>query len=390
LGADTASDLNGGTSGDQSAAAQVRVIVGGTEVTPAYAGRSNGSPGLDQINFAVPSNVTPSCFVSIAVRAGGRTSNVGTIAVAAAGQPACSSPTLTNTQLTQLDQGRPLTLAALILAKQTINLNVPGLGSFDSTTETAGGSFSRYTIDAVATSPFGVSQIGACTVFRRTGTQQDVSSVTPPNLVNLDAGAQLTLNGPGASNKAIPRTTGNVYSEVLYSSGFGGFGGSGTPTLAQGTYTITGPGGADVGPFTARLDVPGAFTWTNQASIPATIPRSAGLNITWTGGGSGLVSITGVGAAVIGGTQTNPVLDAAVFTCVAQASAGNFTVPSTVLQQLPVVSADPTSGAVGLLSVGAMPGPNTGTFTAPLTAGGNVDSATFFYTIGASKSVGFN
>ena len=390
LGADTGSDLNGGTSGDQTAAGQVRVIVGGTEVTPVYAGRSNGSPGLDQINFAVPSGVTPGCFVSIAVRAGGRTSNAGTIAVAAAGQPACTSPTLTSSQLTQLDQGRPLTVGALALTKQTINLNVPGLGSFDSTTETAGGSFSRYSVDAVATSPLGVSQVGACTVFRRTGSQQEVSSINPTTLVNLDAGAQLTLNGPNATNKAIPRGQGNVYSDVLYSSGFGGFGGSGTPTLGQGTYTITGPGGADVGSFTARLEVPGSFSWTNQASIPATIPRSSGLNITWSGGGAGLVSISGVAAAVVGGTQTNPVLDAAVFVCTAQASAGNFTVPSTVLQQLPAVSADVTSGSIGLLSIGAIPGANAGTFTAPLTAGGNVDSAAFIYSIGSSKSVGFN
>jgi hypothetical protein len=288
-----------------------------------------------------------------------------------------------------LDQGRPLTLGALTLAKQTISLNVPGLGAFDSTTENASGTFSRYTIDAVATSPFGVSQIGACFVYRRTGSQQDVQSGTPTTLVNLDAGAQLTLNGPGANNKAIPRTQGNFYNEVLYSSGFGGFGGSGAPTLAQGTYTITGPGGADVGPFTARLEVPGSFSWTNQASIPATIPRSSGLNIAWSGGGSGLVGITGIAAAQIGGTQTNPVLDAAVFVCTAQASAGNFTVPPAVLQQLPAVSADPTTGSLGLLSVSAMPGTNT-TFNAPLTAGGNIENAVFMYAIGASKSVGFN
>jgi uncharacterized protein (TIGR03437 family) len=390
LGADTASDLNGGTSGDQTAAAQARVIVGGIEVTPVYAGRSNGSPGLDQINFTVPSGVTPGCFVSISVRVGGRTSNLGTIAVAEPGQPSCSSPTLTSAQLTQLDQGRPLTFGALVLTKQTINLSVPGAGSFDSTTETAGGSFSRYSIDAVATSPFGVSQTGACTVYRRTGNQQEISSLTPTTLVNLDAGAQLTLNGPNASNKAIRRLTGNVYSETLYSSGFSGIGGSGTPTLGQGTYTIAGTGGADIGPFTARLDVPGNFRWTNQATVPAIIPRSTGLNITWEGGGTGLVTITGVAAASAGGTQTNPIFDAAVFTCLAQASAGNFTVPATVLQQLPAVSADVTSGSVGLLSVNAAPAPNTGSFTAPLTAGGNVDNATFLYAIGSSKSVGFN
>jgi hypothetical protein len=83
-------------------------------------------------------------------------------------------------------------------------------------------------------------------------------------------------------------------------------------------------------------------------------------------------------------------LDAAVFVCTAQASAGNFTVPSAVLQQLPAVSADPTTGSLGLLSVVATPSTNTGTFNAPLTAGGNIENAVFLYLIGASKSVGFN
>lgn len=80
LGADTASDATGGISGDQTAAAQVRVILGGVEITPLYAERSNGSPGLDQINFVVPSNVQLGCFVPVRVRAGGRLSNQGFLA----------------------------------------------------------------------------------------------------------------------------------------------------------------------------------------------------------------------------------------------------------------------------------------------------------------------
>ncbi|HWB97882.1 MAG TPA: hypothetical protein VG672_14305, partial [Bryobacteraceae bacterium] len=115
LGPDASSDADGGTSGDQTAAAQVRVIVGGIEVTPAYAGRSGGSPGLDQINFAVSSGVTPGCFVNLQVRAGGTLSNLGTIAVA--GGSACEHPTLTTSQLSKLDQGGTLTVGALTISK---------------------------------------------------------------------------------------------------------------------------------------------------------------------------------------------------------------------------------------------------------------------------------
>lgn len=80
LGADVASDT-GGTSGDQTSAGAIRVIVNGIEVTPLYAGRSQGFPGLDQIVFTIPPSVTPGCTVTIQVRAGGVLSNLVAIAV---------------------------------------------------------------------------------------------------------------------------------------------------------------------------------------------------------------------------------------------------------------------------------------------------------------------
>jgi uncharacterized protein (TIGR03437 family) len=79
VGPDLASDT-GGTSGDQTATAQIRVLVNGVEVTPIYAGRSQGYPGLDQIVFILPASTALSCTVDIQVRAGGVLSNAVTIA----------------------------------------------------------------------------------------------------------------------------------------------------------------------------------------------------------------------------------------------------------------------------------------------------------------------
>ena len=82
LGPDAASD-SGDSSGDQTAAAQIRVLVNGTEVTPLYAGRSKGYPGLDQVVFTLPAVNTPlSCTVDIQVRSGGVLSNLVTLATA--------------------------------------------------------------------------------------------------------------------------------------------------------------------------------------------------------------------------------------------------------------------------------------------------------------------
>jgi hypothetical protein len=62
------------------------------------------------------------------------------------------------------------------------------------------------------------------------------------------------------------------------------------------------------------------------------------------------------------------------------------------LQQLPQVSGDAASGSIGVLTVFAAPDPSRGQgiFTAPLTAGGNIDFGFFSYTVGSTKTVGFN
>lgn len=397
VGADAQSDVTGGSSGDQTAAGSIRVIVGSTEITPAYAGRSSGSPGLDQINFTLPANVTLGCTVSLQVRAGGRLSNLGSLAIAGSPQAQCTHPTLSEVQLRRLDQGGTLTVGSLALSKLSSKISVPGVGSIDSSTETAGGAFSRFGISQIADANFSLIQIGACSIFRRTGDVTTILTGTPSQ--PLDAGNQLTLNGPNAANRALPnvldtstnRRT-NAYAATLYTSGFMGFGGSGTPTLIQGSYTIAGTGGPDVGAFSTSITFPGAFTWTNEASIPAVIPRSQNLPITWSGGGDGLVTVAGFAGAQVGGTQTNPIYDVAGFTCIALASAGNLTVPSSVLQQLPQVSADVTSGGIGNLSVITIPDASRGqgVFTAPLTAGGNIDFGYLTYAVGSSKTVGYN
>jgi uncharacterized protein (TIGR03437 family) len=79
LGADLASD-NGGTSGDQTATAQVRVLVDGLEVVPLFAGRSNGYPGLDQIVFTLPNSTALNCTIMVELRVGTLLSNPVTMA----------------------------------------------------------------------------------------------------------------------------------------------------------------------------------------------------------------------------------------------------------------------------------------------------------------------
>jgi uncharacterized protein (TIGR03437 family) len=91
LGPDLASDT-GGTSGNQTVAGQIRVLVNGIEITPLYAGRSQGYPGLDQIAFTLPAATALNCSVDVQVRAGDVFSNPVTIATSTT--DACAAGTV--------------------------------------------------------------------------------------------------------------------------------------------------------------------------------------------------------------------------------------------------------------------------------------------------------
>lgn len=104
LGADLASD-NGGTSGDQTSTAQVRVLVDGSEVTPLFAGRSNGYPGLDQIVFTLPPTAALSCSVIIEVRVGSTLSNP--VSLATGSGDACPASTSIRINEVESNGGTP-------------------------------------------------------------------------------------------------------------------------------------------------------------------------------------------------------------------------------------------------------------------------------------------
>ena len=149
----------------------------------------------------------------------------------------------------------------------------------------------------------------------------------------LDAGASIAVTGP-AGNRSLAKTT--VGSTVLYSSTLDANG----AYLTAGQYTLTGPGGPDVGPFNVHMTLPQRV---DQKEATRTVNRSAGVTVNWTGGDpTGFVQITGASSA--GATPAN--LATVVFTCTARASDGSFTVPSIVLLALP---ASTTQSAGGVL-----------------------------------------
>ncbi len=168
---------------------------------------------------------------------------------------------------------------------------------------------------------------GSCVVYT-------ISSLTNPypNLtsVGLDAGPQVTSSGPNGNQAALR--------QAQQVNGFT-YNASNVPNtyLAAGQYTLAGPGGADVGAFTGMLDIVPDLVVTNNPDDFKVINRGSGVTLRWTGGEpSTFLTIAGGSVASLS--------EGAAFVCIQNTSAGQFTVPSSVLAQLP---ASAVTGAGG-------------------------------------------
>ncbi len=330
----------GPTSGDESGPASaltlapvtVDVIVGGKSATIYGAARAPQFSGLDQIAFAVPAGVT-GCSVPVTVRIGNVYSNYVSLPVAATGRTCSDASGLGPVTATPTGV---VSVGSIDLSRLSFSITASGV-SVSSVMDSGSASFIRYpTFDySSAANPFQLSTYGSCTVFTFQGSSATTPTVSNPT--NLDAGAFLTVNGPGGA-KTLTKMNG-VYSATLG----GGINIPGAPAaaplyLTKGTYTVTGPGGTDVGPFTATLTVADPLNWTN--SNISTVNRAAGQLITWTGGDpAGNTYIFGYSIATVG----NGV--GAEFVCVERTSVQQFTIPSAVLLSLPVSSTSLTSAS---------------------------------------------
>jgi hypothetical protein len=229
------------------------------------------------------------------------------------GNGACSDPVYgtTGAQLTSLSSQTNVASGSVLLS---LNTSPATSGSGPTTTDFAEASFQNYTGSTFGSSS-GLVSLGGCIV-----NQSISSSGSTGTTTGLDAGT-IKVTGPGLSSTTL-MSEGSLlpgFYEAQLASG----------SVSSGTYTFTGSGGANVGPFTAMITFPNPpLTWTNQ-SAAATVTRSAGLSVTWTGGASGtFVEIGGSSSATAGSAY-------GYFTCIAPVSAGSFTVPSYVLAALP-------------------------------------------------------
>jgi hypothetical protein len=311
--------------------------------------------------------------VTLQISVNGKLSAPTSISIAPdSGSTTCVLPGYTSAQLSKLDQGGSIITGAFAITQ--FQITVPQVGSVKS--NTIGGGFTQltaYQLSSAAQSNISVIQQGSCQIIQATSTG---TSSGGGNLTYLDAG-NVSVNGPAGSslsNQALTKTN-NTYA-ISSTEGFA-IPGQTSFSLPAGTYSLNGAGGNDVGSFNASISVGSPLTITG--GLPSSVNRSAGLTLNWTGGNSSdLVEIIG-GSSTTTGSGTTAVTNTTEFICLTTAGKQTFTVPASILTQLPATSTG------GILEVASGV---TATFTAPLKAGGSIDAGSFssFVGIGATPT----
>ena len=296
----------------------LKLWIGGVQAQVSYQGRSGCCIGVDQIVFTVPDNVPTGCAVPLFIQIDNAISNYTSIPVANNSR-SCSFTNPASAAISTLVNPDRVVVGQIKLRQRGV--------------DHANGLFSKMKV-APGMLPFAFSLIdyppvGTCTVAN--DPNSDTSQAAAVFQSGIDAGPRLTLNGPKGAQTMSRTVTAGQPTEYFVSIGPNYF--------APGTFTVSGTGGADIGPFTATLTIPTPATWINQANL-TTVTRSNGVTITWTAGKSQYVIIFGASYTDVSLTT------GALFTCVAAGEAGSLTIPPTVLLPLPAVAASPNGALI--------------------------------------------
>ncbi len=340
------------------------VIVGNKTAPAVLKGR--GAYGQDFIVFKLPDDVQQGCYVPIAVRAGGYTSNTGSIAVSANGG-SCSDPhgfAASDIDTAQKSGG----LNIGVIAINHLGFGDEAVGRFVRYgAEALGSAFAPASVDSGIRGSFAVPPLGSCTITPGSPAVELFEvPVDGTPAQRLNAGPALNLSGPGGRVQLpAPR--------YQYSVG-------GSDVFTPGDYTVdNGAGTQTVGSFKGALTLPPPVKWTNQDAIGSP-DRSQDLTVTWTGGAADKEFVMIAGAA-----RSEKVT--AAFLCTERVSAGSFTVPARVLSNLPasapVMDASQTLPG-GLIIVATAPLTSAGRFAAT-----GLDFGLFTYEQGAFNLVSF-
>lgn len=313
----------------------LQVWVAGKQAPVLFRGRNACCTAVDTVYISIPAGVS-GCAASVIMQIGtgssAVTSNATTIPIATSGRTCTpTNPALSPSAVQSLlAKGGPLSVGGISLTRTiSTGLSLSNPLAPPSTTKSDSGSarFVKYSapasavLDSIAIETL---SYGSCTLLTFQGITPDPLAGLGPTY--LDAGPSLAM-----SNGLPALTKTSSQGGILYSAKFD----STATTLNAGSYTVTGPGGPDVGAFNVTVNVPTPLNWTNQSQITS-VNRSSGLTVKWTGGDpNGYVFIQGFSAYLPSGIIDATQAIAEGFNCAAKTTDGTFTVPSYVLNALP-------------------------------------------------------
>ncbi len=313
-GADTSNtDVGPPTSFDNLNGNITALYFGSVQVPVVYQGRS-GFQGVDQVAVTIPANAPTGCAVSVVAVIGSganaTVSNVVTMPIASSDGPCTDTVTFIDpTEVATLEGQTTVKFGGLSIFQDT---NPSGMVTQDS-----GGFF--YSISGGLLTGYQSSSqlsLGSCSVAQ----SASLATTNPFSLTGIDVGP-ISVTGPGGTQQAL---TESPVAPGFYAASLP----AGFVPAAGGDFTFAGTGGNGVAAFSAPLSFPNPLTWTNSTA-DATISRSQGALVTWTGGAKGTyVQINGNSTSQATGFYAS-------FTCDAPVSGGSFTVPAAVLLALP-------------------------------------------------------
>jgi uncharacterized protein (TIGR03437 family) len=311
------------------------VFVGGQPAGAVRVARETCCQGVERVEFRVPPGAPLGCFVPVLARTPeGRTTNAAHIAVHAPGQPCRDELDWFRESVERADRAGFIVLARVSLDARF----APRTGArFDF--DYGVGAFGHQRAGQRIFPP--LPPPGACTVFTaRVNLRQILGQARSPaewasipqlaaGNRGLDAGAAISVAGP-AGARALDR---DPRRNVHYSAFLGG-----QPPLSHqparplylraGAYALSAPGGADIGPFLAKLEAPRPIVWKNRGRV-SEVDRAAGLALEWKAASAAdAVLIVAANADRFSG-------DSAMCLCLAPARDGRFHVPPLALSNLP-------------------------------------------------------
>ncbi len=333
----------------------LQILVGGRPATVIrYRGRSPEFPGLDQIVFDVPNDAPQGCYVPLQLRAGEVWSNTATLAIQARGERCADAfNPLSPVNVSNVKSGfiSLVRLSGLFAVggtePVTLNLDL-GLGEFAETPAIPDLNYNPVT---------SLPPPGSCMAFAGDDTFDLLGddSLDVDLGRGLDAGRAITISGAGGTRELEqdPEAKGSYFGVIGGSLPLPGF--PQNPLfLNPGSFTVSGRGGADVGPFSTTFTLPAPLTWTNRDQL-TTVNRAAGLTLNWTGSRQDQTVL------IVGTANDSANEVSGTFLCLTPGSQSSFTVPASTLAILPESRSEDDLGLIGLT---LLPSRETGTFRA--------------------------